>query len=102
MDPQKVSTFGGSLPVPSVQELANKALTTVPPRYLRPELDPPFLNNSTTCSSTGDVPVIDFSRLVSGDFMDSELDKLHSACKEWGFFQVWYQFDYWYNIKIFG
>lgn len=26
--------------------------------------------------------------LLSGDGMESELEKLHHACKEWGFFQV--------------
>ena len=39
------------------------------------------------------VPVIDMEVLLDGDLMDSELSKLHQACKEWGFFQV--------NITIF-
>ena len=92
MDAQKLTSLGGSLPVPCVQELAKKTLTTVPPRYLRPEQDPPFLSDSSTTCSSIHAPVIDFNRLVSGDSMDSELDKLHYACKEWGFFQVWNQF----------
>ncbi|CBI30803.3 unnamed protein product, partial [Vitis vinifera] len=88
MDAQKLTSLGGSLPVPCVQELAKKTLTTVPPRYLRPEQDPPFLSDSSTTCSSIHAPVIDFNRLVSGDSMDSELDKLHYACKEWGFFQL--------------
>ena len=88
MDAQKLTSLGGSLMVPSVQELAKKTLTTVPPRYLRPEQDPPFLSDSSTTCSSIHVPVIDFHRLVSGDVLNSELDKLHYACKDWGFFQV--------------
>ena len=94
MDAQKLTSLGGSLLVPSVQELAKNTLNTVPPRYLRPEQDPPFLNNSNGSFSSFDFPVIDFNSLVSGDCMDSELDKLHYACKDWGFFQVHYQFNY--------
>ncbi|KAK4347305.1 hypothetical protein RND71_033644 [Anisodus tanguticus] len=30
------------------------------------------------------VPVIDLQKLKSGDSMDSELQKLHSACQQWG------------------
>ena len=92
MDAQKLTSLGGSLMVPSVQELAKKTLTTVPPRYLRPERDTPFLSDSSTTCSSIHVPVIDFHRLVSGDVLDSELDKLHYACKDWGFFQVRNQF----------
>lgn len=80
------SMLGGSLKVPSVQELAKqKNLSLLPPRYLRPELEPPFPSNST---SLGDIPVIDLQKLlISQD--DSELQKLDFACKEWGIFQVY-------------
>ncbi|KAJ0082916.1 hypothetical protein Patl1_10085 [Pistacia atlantica] len=74
-----------SLPVPSVQELVKEPLTTVPPRYVRPHQDPPFVSNAT---SLPQVPVIDLKKLLSRDLTDSELDKLHRACKEWGFFQL--------------
>ncbi|KAJ0018183.1 hypothetical protein Pint_10101 [Pistacia integerrima] len=74
-----------SLPVPSVQELVKEPLTTIPPRYVRPHQDPPFVSNAT---SLPQVPVIDLKKLLSGDLTDSELDKLHRACKEWGFFQL--------------
>lgn len=84
MDARKLTTLGGSLPVPNVQEIARETLSEVPPRYLRPEQDPPFLSHSSSIH----VPVIDFGCLVSGDLMDSALDKLNCACKDWGFFQV--------------
>ncbi|TXG47775.1 hypothetical protein EZV62_027069 [Acer yangbiense] len=85
----KTSLLGSSLAVavPFVQELAKKPLINIPPRYVRPDQDPaplPSLNSS----SSSQIPVIDMQKLLSHDFMDSELQKLHHACKEWGFFQL--------------
>lgn len=74
--------FGKSLLVPSVQELAKQHLTNIPARYVRPEQESPAV------SAGAAVPVIDLQKLMSGDFMDSELQKLHSACQQWGFLQV--------------
>ncbi|KAL5839208.1 hypothetical protein ACOSQ3_011913 [Xanthoceras sorbifolium] len=75
--------MGGSLPVPSVQELAKQSLSRVPPRYVRPDQDPIFISNAT---SSPQVPLVDLFRLLSGD--STELEKFHYACKEWGFFQL--------------
>ncbi|XP_075663776.1 protein SRG1-like [Castanea sativa] len=85
MEEISLTNLGGSLPVPCVQELAKEALTTVPPRYVRLDQDPPFVSDT---SSLPQVPVIDMQRLTSKDFMDKELEKLHHACKHWGFFQL--------------
>ncbi|GAV87892.1 LOW QUALITY PROTEIN: 2OG-FeII_Oxy domain-containing protein/DIOX_N domain-containing protein, partial [Cephalotus follicularis] len=74
--------LGGSLLVPYVQELAREPLTTIPPRYARADQDYVVISNTT---SLPQVPVIDMQSLVS---RDSELEKLHNACKEWGFFQL--------------
>ncbi|KAI9198029.1 hypothetical protein LWI28_008855 [Acer negundo] len=79
------TNLGGSLPVPYVQELAKEPLTSVPTRYVRPDQDPPFISSTT---SSPEVPVIDLFRLLSGDYMKSELEKFHYACQEWGFFQL--------------
>ncbi|XP_020220218.1 protein SRG1 [Cajanus cajan] len=77
-----MSKFGeASLMVPCVQELAKQPITKVPPQYLRPNLD-----TSTDTTSLSKVPIIDLSKLVSGD--GDELEKLDHACKEWGFFQL--------------
>uniref|UniRef100_A0A7N2LS88 Non-haem dioxygenase N-terminal domain-containing protein n=1 Tax=Quercus lobata TaxID=97700 RepID=A0A7N2LS88_QUELO len=84
MEEIKVTNLGSSLPVPCVQELAKEALTTVPPRYVRLDQDPPFVSDT---SSLPKVPVIDMQSLTSKDLMDRELEKLHHACKHWGFFQ---------------
>ncbi|KAJ4703768.1 2-oxoglutarate (2OG) and Fe(II)-dependent oxygenase superfamily protein [Melia azedarach] len=81
----KPPALGSSLPVPSVQELAKKPLITVPPRYIRPRQDPPFI---TDANSSTQVPVIDMIKLLSGEVMESELEKFHHACKDWGFFQL--------------
>ncbi|KAK7838455.1 protein srg1 [Quercus suber] len=85
MEEIKVTNLGSSLPVPCVQELAKEALTTVPPRYVRLDQDPPFVSDT---SSLPKVPVIDMQSLTSKDLMDKEMEKLHHACKHWGFFQL--------------
>ncbi|XP_015574978.1 protein SRG1 [Ricinus communis] len=74
-------TLGSSLRVP---ELAKKSLASVPTRYVRSDQDPPFI--PTSSSSSPQVPVIDMEKLLSEQFMDTELEKFHNACKDWGFF----------------
>uniref|UniRef100_A0A7C8YK28 Codeine 3-O-demethylase n=1 Tax=Opuntia streptacantha TaxID=393608 RepID=A0A7C8YK28_OPUST len=82
---EEVINFGRSLLVPSVQELANQPITSIPPRYVRDrdDLHPPIHHLSPLS-----VPVIDLHKLLHADSLHSELHKLHSACKRWGFFQV--------------
>ncbi|XP_015065450.1 protein SRG1-like [Solanum pennellii] len=80
--PAAKMNFGKSLLVPSVQELAKQHLTNIPDRYVCPEQETPVI------STDASVPVIDIQKLISGDSMDSELQKLHSACQQWGFLQV--------------
>ncbi|XP_010273386.1 PREDICTED: protein SRG1-like [Nelumbo nucifera] len=77
--------LGSSIPVPNVQELARKPMVTVPPRYLRPDQDPPVITNANSLPT---IPVIDLNNLLSAESMDSESARLHSACKDWGFFQL--------------
>ncbi|XP_002532986.2 probable 2-oxoglutarate/Fe(II)-dependent dioxygenase [Ricinus communis] len=80
--------LGNSILVPSVQELAkDQSLVKIPSRYERLNQED-SLNIADDGSSLLSVPVIDLERLVAGDPMDSVLEKLHSACIEWGFFQV--------------
>ncbi|XP_027087083.1 oxoglutarate-dependent flavonoid 7-O-demethylase 1-like isoform X1 [Coffea arabica] len=74
--------LGSSLKVSYVQELAKEKFASVPPRYIRP--DPTKLDGA----STEEIPVIDMQRLLSDESVNPELEKLHFACKEWGFFQV--------------
>ncbi|KAJ9153437.1 hypothetical protein P3X46_026876 [Hevea brasiliensis] len=60
-------------------------MDTIPPRYIRQDRDQPIIQNGV---SAHEVPVIDMQRLLSQESMDSELAKLHYACKDWGFFQL--------------
>ncbi|KAH0717744.1 hypothetical protein KY285_013775 [Solanum tuberosum] len=72
--------------VPSVQELAKKKLVTIPSRYVRDDQD-----RSIATSNYKQVPVIDMQRLINSndhDSMNLELNKLHFAAKDWGFFQL--------------
>ncbi|XP_026450865.1 codeine O-demethylase-like [Papaver somniferum] len=82
--------LGGFLFVPNVQEFAKQSPGEVPARYIRNDQDPLINNISGTCMLDQTVPIIDFQKLLSPVPIigESELDQLHSACKEWGFFQV--------------
>ncbi|CAI0396548.1 unnamed protein product [Linum tenue] len=70
---------GGSLPVPNVQQLASR-YEGVPLRYIRPELELERVSKDDDMSKLND------NVRDGGD--DDEAAKLHSACKDWGFFQV--------------
>ncbi|RZC49470.1 hypothetical protein C5167_017895 [Papaver somniferum] len=68
-------------------ELAKQSLAEVPARYIGTDQD--LLTNVTdTCMKK--VPVIDLVNLLSPEPEIGELEseRLHSACKEWGVFQV--------------
>lgn len=80
------SEYGGSIPVDNVQALASKDLKDIPIRYIRPEIE----SEEVLTDESLQIPVIDISKLaVAGKpGYDDELDKLHLACKNWGFFQV--------------
>ncbi|KAK6124120.1 hypothetical protein DH2020_042146 [Rehmannia glutinosa] len=81
-----LTKLGSSLKVPIVQELAKDKLETVPSRYIRLDHDNHHLRSNL--SSLPEIPIIDMQNLFDPDSMDSELDKLHKACQEWGFFHV--------------
>nr|DAD48115.1 TPA_asm: hypothetical protein HUJ06_018052 [Nelumbo nucifera] len=78
--------LGSSLLVPSVQELAKEPMITVPSRYIRSGQYPPIIPISNS-SSVPTVPVINMLNLIFGESMDSELAKLDTACRDWGFFE---------------
>ncbi|CDP20118.1 unnamed protein product [Coffea canephora] len=87
MDP-KTRKLGGSLKVPFVQDLTKENPSSVPTRYIRPDNDQyPTISNG---GSFHQIPVVDMQNLFSSaeEVSDLELQKLHSACKEWGFFQL--------------
>ncbi|KAI3879374.1 hypothetical protein MKX03_009349 [Papaver bracteatum] len=79
-----------SLVVPSVQELVKGKITKIPQRYIRTDSTSTSLEHDSDSMAKYTIPVINIERLLSGESVsaDSELEKLHSACKDWGFFQV--------------
>ncbi|GMH19423.1 hypothetical protein Nepgr_021264 [Nepenthes gracilis] len=86
MESSPLSNLGGSLPVPSVQEMVKGRITQVPPRYVRPTQGPTFISNIDVESQ---LPIIDMERLTCPDFKGlEELEKLDRVCKDWGFFQL--------------
>lgn len=86
MEKNNLAKLGGSLPVPIVQELAKRSPENVPSRYLRD--DQQLI--SMIKSDDYDIPIINMESLFNGD--EFELKKLDSACREWGFFQVHFNF----------
>ena len=79
-----------SILVPSVQELAKEKISTVPPKYIHPPQHEDLVISEA--DRVLEIPVIDMQRLLSMESGNSELSKLHLACKEWGFFQVYFLF----------
>ncbi|XP_057750631.1 uncharacterized protein LOC130969072 [Arachis stenosperma] len=77
-----------SLLVPFVQELAKQASPNVPERYVRPQHERPTLSSTPNNHPLPQVPVIDFSKLLSQQHKEPELQNMHYACKHWGFFQL--------------
>ncbi|KAF4372291.1 hypothetical protein G4B88_007035 [Cannabis sativa] len=77
--------------VPSVLEMTKDPnMVTVPSRYIQLEQDQ---DNVDLNSSSDDFPVINFQNLSlpishNSQLYQSELTKLHLACKNWGFFQL--------------
>nr|KJB76103.1 hypothetical protein B456_012G071800 [Gossypium raimondii] len=78
------SGWGQSLPVPSIQEIVRSDFQSVPQRYIHENKGGPIISEDLADSL--EIPVIDFSFLAKGD--EDEVQKLHLACKDWGFFQV--------------
>ncbi|KAK3153510.1 hypothetical protein QOZ80_2BG0175540 [Eleusine coracana subsp. coracana] len=74
-----------SLPVPSVQAMvAATGGTKVPPRYHRPEAREDSVSNDVDA----EIPIIGYQRLLDPDASIEESARLHSACQDWGFFQL--------------
>ncbi|PHU08851.1 Thebaine 6-O-demethylase [Capsicum chinense] len=88
MEEARSRKLGGSLKVPNVQELAKQQLAAVPPRYIRDDIEKADYNSSKLVLPQ--VPIIDMKKLLEiGDGHDgTELERIHLACKEWGFFQL--------------
>ena len=81
---------GGSLPVPNVQALAqnyNISEEQIPERYIRLEETAEEVIGGHDISSA--IPIIDLNKLLDPQSSRKERAKLGSACRQWGFFQVY-------------
>ncbi|XP_014518145.1 protein SRG1 [Vigna radiata var. radiata] len=70
-----------------VQELIKKPLTSVPQCYVRQQChnEPVVFPDET---SSQELPIISLRKLIHGEDTELELEKLNSACRDWGFFQL--------------
>lgn len=83
----KSGLLGKSILVPNVQELAKVGcLEKIPERYIQCEDDPILEALNESSHEDIQVPIINMQSLITGD--ETELQKLHLACQEWGFFQL--------------
>ncbi|PIM98544.1 Thebaine 6-O-demethylase [Handroanthus impetiginosus] len=85
MEMEAKTNFGSSLKVPNVQEIAKEKISSVPARYVRDDLNHLTLSDY---SSLPEIPVIDMEKLLDSATMESELQRMHKASQEWGFFQL--------------
>ncbi|KAK7331428.1 hypothetical protein VNO77_25653 [Canavalia gladiata] len=69
----------------SVQELIKKPLISVPKRYIQQHNHEPSFHDETICHA---IPTISMKNLIHGEATELELEKLNSACRDWGFFQL--------------
>ncbi|RDY00356.1 Protein SRG1, partial [Mucuna pruriens] len=76
---------GVGVAVPYVQEIVKESLRSVPERYVRAQHERAILSSTIPLP---EIPIIDLRKLLSQDDKGPQLEKLHYACKEWGFFQV--------------
>ncbi|KAA8519577.1 hypothetical protein F0562_013799 [Nyssa sinensis] len=77
--------LGSSARSMSVQELAKEPMLAIPQRYVQVDQEPSILSFGTSMPA---IPVIDMNHFIMGEAKDYQLEKLHSACKEWGIFQL--------------
>ncbi|KAI3878507.1 hypothetical protein MKX03_023957 [Papaver bracteatum] len=82
--------LSNGISVPCVKELAKHSSAEIPSRYICTDQDPVIIGTAMLSIDETLCPVIDLRKLLSPDPITSrsELDNLHSACKEWGFFQL--------------
>ncbi|KAK2993897.1 hypothetical protein RJ640_012771 [Escallonia rubra] len=71
-----------------VQELAKEPIPTIPQQYVQENQEPAMPTDGDGTSSLPTMPVVDLNRLILRETKDSELERLHSVCKEWGMFQL--------------
>ncbi|KAJ1426213.1 Oxoglutarate/iron-dependent dioxygenase [Sesbania bispinosa] len=71
----------------SIHELAKKSITSLPQfsYMVNAGSHEREAINETFCST---IPMIDLEKLIHGEATELEQEKLHLACRDWGFFQL--------------
>ncbi|GMI77715.1 SENESCENCE-RELATED GENE 1, senescence-related gene 1 [Hibiscus trionum] len=62
-------------------------MKTIPQHYVRLDQQQP-VPSAYGARPTQMLPIIDLNQLLSAEDFDHQLQKLHSTCKDWGFFQL--------------
>ncbi|KAK7412534.1 hypothetical protein VNO78_03998 [Psophocarpus tetragonolobus] len=70
----------------NIQEIIKNPLTSVPQRYIQLPYNEPSTLPDENLGQT--LPTINLNRLIHGEDTQLELQKLNSACRDWGFFQL--------------
>ncbi|GMH05183.1 hypothetical protein Nepgr_007023 [Nepenthes gracilis] len=87
MGTKQLAVDNNSVPTLSLRELIKQQpMASIPEQYVRVDQEPSLAVDLDAASLS--IPVIDAQRLTVGEDRDSELEKLHSACKEWGLFML--------------
>ncbi|XP_047943411.1 codeine O-demethylase-like [Salvia hispanica] len=72
----------------SIQEMVKKPIHEIPTRFIvDQEAAVPHSSEEISSSDVG-IPVLDMKSLLREETKKSQLQKLHSACSEWGIFQL--------------
>lgn len=67
--------------------MVKKTINEIPAKFLV-DPEPAIPVSSDENSDISAVPIVDMKSLFDGETKIFELENLHSACKEWGIFQV--------------
>lgn len=72
----------------SLQEMVKKPIHSIPSRYLVDQDAAISYLPGEDSSPVAEIPVLDVKNLFDEENKISQLQKFHSACTEWGIFQV--------------
>lgn len=87
-------------PIVRVQSLAERNLTTLPDRYIKPPSQRPqttTINHEPEAAAIN-IPIIDLDSLFSGN--EDDMKRISEACREWGFFQVRMAMNFYGSVLI--
>ncbi|KAG6416718.1 hypothetical protein SASPL_124154 [Salvia splendens] len=72
----------------SIQEMVKKPIHEIPTRFIVDQEGPISHSSEEISSSDAEIPVLDMKSLLDQETKNPQLQKLYSACSEWGIFQL--------------